>query len=261
MFFSVILILITAIVFKKQQIEVSVQQISDESEYLTKNRKELIFGSAWYVFYLILSYISCAFQIDIINELSNWLFLVLFPLLIIAAFRKEKVIQTLREAGLKRFDRKTVLRILLICAVYQGVIFLIFGLGGSYSNILDILQMLIRLPVFFCLMILTAAFTEEFFFRGILQRTMMNSLKRPYLAILLTSILFALYHFPFAYYLWDDTAGNILDSLKMVMMEHVLAGCALGLIYYRSNKNLWSSIILHAFINAAIMALGTVFST
>ena len=237
------------------------QQKSDETEYLSKNKKELIFGMAWYIFYFMLSYISCAFQVDIISELSNWLFLVLFPLLIIAVFRKEKVIQTLKETGLKHFDRKTVLRILLICAVYQGVIILVFGLGEFYFNITNILQILIKLPVFFCLMILTAAFTEEFFFRGILQRTMMDSLKKPYLAILLTGILFGLYHFPFAYYLWDDTAGNIMNSLKMVMMEHVLAGCAFGFIFYKSNKNLWSSIILYTFTNAVIMVFGTVFST
>ena len=77
----------------------------------------------------MLSYISCSFQVDIISELSNWLFLVLFPLLIIAVFRKEKIIQTLKESGLRHFDRKTVLRILLICAAYQGVIILVFGLA------------------------------------------------------------------------------------------------------------------------------------
>ena len=261
MFFSVILILLIAIVFRKQKMAETGQQKSDEIEHLSKNKKELILGLAWYIFYFMLSYISCAYQVDIISELSNWLFLVFFPLLIIAVFRKEKVIQTLKETGLKHFDRKTVLRILLICAVYQGVIILVFGLGGFYFNITNILQILIKLPVFFCLMILTAAFTEEVFFRGILQRTMMDSLKKPYLAILLTGILFGLYHFPFAYYLWDDTAGNIMYSLRMVMTEHVLTGCAFGFIYYKSNKNLWSCIILHAFTNAAIMALGTVFST
>ena len=147
-----------------------------------------------------------------------------------------------------------------LCCIPRCII-LVFGLGEFYFNITNILQILIKLPVFFCLMILTAAFTEEVFFRGILQRTMMDSLKKPYLAILLTGILFGLYHFPFAYYLWDDTAGNIMYSLRMVMTEHVLTGCAFGFIYYKSNKNLWSCIILHAFTNAAIMALGTVFST
>ena len=163
MFFSVVLILLIAIVFRKRKMDKTGQQNSDEIEYLSKNKKELILGLAWYIFYFMLSYISCAFQVDIISELSNWLFLVLFPLLIIAVFRKEKVIQTLKETGLKHFDRKTVLRILLICAAYQGVIILVFGLGGFCFNITNILHILVKLPVFFCLMILTAAFTEEFF--------------------------------------------------------------------------------------------------
>lgn len=261
MFFSVILILLIAIVFRKQRTDITGQPKSDELKYLSNNKKALLLGLAWYIFYFILSYISCAFQVDIINELSNWLFLVLFPLLIIAVVRKENVIQTLKKTGLKHFDRKTALRILLICAIYQGVIILIFGLGEFSFHIANIFQIVINLPVFFCLMILTAAFTEEFFFRGILQRTIMDSLKKPYLAILLTGILFGLYHFPFAYYLWDNTAGSILNSLKMVMTEHVLAGCAFGFIYYKSNKNLWSSIILHAFTNAVIMALSIVLST
>ena len=69
--FSVILILLIAIVFRKQKMDETGQQKSDEIEYLSKNKKELILGLAWYIFYFILSYISCAFQVDIISELSN----------------------------------------------------------------------------------------------------------------------------------------------------------------------------------------------
>ncbi len=105
-------------------------------------------------------------------------------------------------------------------------------------------------------MILTAGFTEEFFFRGILQRCLMNTLKRPCMAILITSILFGLYHFPFAFYLWEGVSGNVINSLKMIMTEHVAAGVAFGLLYDKSNQNLWSSILLHSLSNAVIMALG-----
>ena len=105
-------------------------------------------------------------------------------------------------------------------------------------------------------MILTAGFTEEFFFRGVLQRCMMNALKRPCTAILISSILFGLYHFPFAFYLWEGVSGSVIDSLKMILTEHVAAGIAHGLLYDKTSKNLWSSILLHSLSNAAIMALG-----
>ena len=52
MFFSVILILLIAIVFRKQKMAETGQQKSDEIEHLSKNKKELILGLSWYIFYL-----------------------------------------------------------------------------------------------------------------------------------------------------------------------------------------------------------------
>lgn len=251
MFFSIILIILIFIVFKNQKTE----GIKEES------KKKTAVCLSWLLLYFLLSMISCAFNINIISETSNWLFLVLFPLLLMAGFRKENVIKTLKETGLKRFNNKTVLRILLVCILYMGCIILVFSLSEDTPDILTIaLKMSVKFPVFFFLMVITAAFTEEFFFRGMIQRLLMDSLKRPYTAILLTSILFGLYHFPFAFYLWDETAGSAVDSLKTILTDQAVTGYALGLIYYKSNRNLWSSIILHAVTNAAIMALGMALS-
>ncbi len=136
MFFSVILILLIAIVFRKQKMAETGQQKSDEIEHLSKNKKELILGLSWYIFYFMLSYISCAYQVDIISELSNWLFLVFFPLLIIAVFRKEKVIQTLKETGLKHFDRKTVV-VKLFCNICQRKIKSLIVRMNAVSATLD----------------------------------------------------------------------------------------------------------------------------
>ena len=52
MFFSVILILLIAIVFRKQKMAETGQQKSDEIEHLSKNKKELI--SAYHGIYSIL---------------------------------------------------------------------------------------------------------------------------------------------------------------------------------------------------------------
>lgn len=161
--FSIVLMVLILITFRKQKIE-----------YTKEGTKtELIVCISWYVLYFILVMTDNAFQTDIINEVTNWLFLFLFPLLIIAGFRKEKLTETLGEIGLKRMDR-----------------------------------IMAKFPVYFCLMILTAGFTEEVFFRGIVQRCMLNTWKRPYMAILSASVLFGLYHFPFAFYLWDSTAEH-----------------------------------------------------
>lgn len=247
-FFSIIAIILTFVIFKKQK-------IGFIEEPKIESKIEIIFCLLWFLLYIILATVSCAFNMNIINEVTNWLFLVIFPLLIITRLRKERVINILKEIGLKRMDKKTLIRILLVYIIYIGVIILIFSLGEETSNILiNIPGILSKFLIYFSLMIFTAGFTEEIFFRGILQECLINSLKKPYIAILVSSILFALYHFPFAFYLWDGTAGSIINSLKMVMTEHVASGFALGLICYKSNKNLWSSIIFHACSNAIIMS-------
>lgn len=248
MFFSILLIIFIFILFRKQTID----NINEEP------KKELLFCLAWLLFYIVLSMVSCAIHINLINEAANWLFLVLFPLFITGWLKKENLVTTLKKTGLIRFNKKTLLKTLIVCILYQGTIILIFSLGGGAPDLFK--NILSKFPKLFCIMIFTAAFTEEFFFRGILQRTMVRSLKRPYIAILLTSILFGLYHYPFAFYLWDETAGSIANSLKTILTEQAVSGFALGLIYYKSNETLWSSIILHAFINAAIMSLGTALS-
>jgi len=240
------------VIFRKQKAE-----YSDEG-----SKTEIIFSLSWYLLYLALTMISNAFHINIINEVTNWLFLVLIPLLILAVLKKGKfkeVFQeTLREIGLKRIDKKTGFRTLLVCMLYMGILVLVFSLGDEKLVITNIPKMFVRLPIFMCLMLLTAGFTEEFFFRGIVQRCMANSLKQPYIAIVFTSILFGIYHFPFAYYLWEQTAGSVVNSLKAILVEQAVTGCALGLMYYKSSNNLWSSAVLHAFVNASIMAFGTV---
>lgn len=248
MFFSIILMVLIFMVFRKQK-----------AVYAGEGAKtEIIFSLSWYLLYFALAMISIAYKINIINEAANWLFLVLLPLLILVWLKRGKFKETLREIGLRRIDKKTGINMCLVCILYMAVLVFVFSLGDNKLVMADLPKMFIRLPVFFGVMFLTAGFTEEFFFRGIVQRCVANLLKRPYIAIVFTSVLFGLYHFPFAYYLWGQTAGSVVDSLKAILTEQAVTGCALGLIYHKSNKNLWSSIILHAFINASIMAIGTV---
>jgi membrane protease YdiL (CAAX protease family) len=54
------------------------------------------------------------------------------------------------------------------------------------------------LPLTFALLLLTAAFTEEFFFRGVLQTRLARWIGSPPAAVALTSVLFGLYHLPYA---------------------------------------------------------------
>ena len=250
-FFHIIAIIAIFIVFRKDKVVLAEESVKDA-------KREWIFSFIWFWCYFVLAMINHALKLDMVNEVTNWLLFVLIPLLAVAHIRKENWKEALKSIGIKRFNKKTGIKILLVCIVYICVIFLIFSLGEETQDIFaNMPKIMAGIPLFMGLMILTAGFTEEFFFRGILQRSLINIWKRPYIAILVTGIFFALYHFPFAYYLWEESAGSVVNSFKTII-EHVAAGFMLGLIYYRSNKNLWSSVIMHALTNAVIMAIGVV---
>lgn len=87
------------------------------------------------------------------------------------------------------------------------------------------------------LLALVPAFCEELFFRGILQRFSFLLMKKKWLAIAFTSILFALVH------------GSIYNFLPIF-----IASCLLGYIYF-STGNLWMNILLHFVYNAAQVIL------
>lgn len=64
----------------------------------------------------------------------------------------------------------------------------------------------------------------------------MDYLRRPWLAIVLASVLFGLYHFPYAYYLWDNTVGNITLSLKVFWRNRLYLACHLDLFITRVGR-------------------------
>ena len=81
-------------------------------------------------------------------------------------------------------------------------------------------------------------FTEEFLFRGLLQTWLKRKFKRPWAAIALTSVIFALFH-----YSKDQGISNI-----EVLSTLFLLSCMLGYLFERQ-KSLWAPIGLHSFFN------------
>lgn len=85
---------------------------------------------------------------------------------------------------------------------------------------------------------------EELLFRGLLQSWLKNRFKSSKLAILLTSLTFALFHF-------STTQG--ITNIEL-LSELFLLSCFLGFLYERQ-RSLWTSIGLHAFFNAVSLLL------
>lgn len=84
---------------------------------------------------------------------------------------------------------------------------------------------------------LMPAIVEEVFFRGALQSSITRSIKVPWLAIIITSIIFSVVHFS-----WYG------------FIPRVALGMVLGYIFYYTG-NLWYSIIGHFFNNALMVTI------
>ncbi len=81
------------------------------------------------------------------------------------------------------------------------------------------------------------AIFEEIFFRGAMQNIFVRWLKNPWVAILITSIIFSLIH-----------------SSIYLFLSRLALGYALGLMYYYT-KNIWTNIIIHFINNGFILTL------
>ena len=90
-------------------------------------------------------------------------------------------------------------------------------------------------------MALLPAIGEELFFRGSLQKVLLRWNKKPWLSILLSSMVFALLH------------GTFFKILPIFTL-----GIMLGTVFYVT-RNLWYCIIIH-FLNNAIAVLAVYFA-
>ncbi|MDH4033450.1 MAG: CPBP family intramembrane metalloprotease, partial [candidate division Zixibacteria bacterium] len=108
----------------------------------------------------------------------------------------------------------------------------------------------IRLPMAFVLMLITAGFTEEFFFRGVLQTTLVRRIGNRWLAIGISAVLFGFYHLPYAYLNENwSTHGDFWGAMQEGVLMASVMGIILGIIYDRS-KNLIAPIVCHSLFNA-----------
>jgi hypothetical protein len=91
------------------------------------------------------------------------------------------------------------------------------------------------------IMALLPAIGEELFFRGSLQKALLRISHKPWLAILISSVVFALLH------------GTFFKILPIFTL-----GLILGIVYYIT-RNLWYTILIH-FVNNAFAVLSVYYA-
>jgi membrane protease YdiL (CAAX protease family) len=190
------------------------------------------------------------------GELAHWATLVALPSALLLAVRAARG----GDASLRGVLASVGLRpgrlgqgLLLAVAVGAAISALQLLVSRGRWEILELLgspAALWVLPAAFGLLLLTAATTEEYFFRGVLQERLARWWGSEAGAIVVASVLFGLYHLPYAYLKasWPSH-GDLGAALAAALAQGGIAGLILGWVYVRSGKNLLAPVVAHALIN------------
>ncbi len=227
-----------------------------ETRFGIRPRREAAFALSYYALYF--AYLMWRQE----GEISHWVTLVILPLLGLWWLRAPKRTQrsfwsTVGSVGLV----PSRLKLGLATAVGVGLVLQVVQLlnRAQRAELVELFQSgrgPLMLLLAFIVLLGTVAFTEEFFFRGILQTRLTALFRSSLWGVLLTSLLFALYHFPYAYLDPDwASAGDPVRAVQLAMANGILGGLVIGWVFVRAKGNLVATILLHALIDLIPAAL------
>jgi len=228
-------------------------QVKPRSLSILAPHKEALFACT----YLVLWFIFAWNFGGLVNEVTHWLTLVALPVGLLHLLRRGQgveggVRQTLRSIGVTRENLGASLRLALLVGLISAPV-VVWG-SAKQRELWEIIvsgRVLYLFPLAFIFMLLLPGFTEEVFFRGILQSRLEAILGSELRGLLLATFLFGLYHLPYAYHLegWPSY-GNLPWAVSQVFIEG-LAGLLIGVLWLRT-RNLFAGVFLHSFLNAFV---------
>jgi membrane protease YdiL (CAAX protease family) len=189
------------------------------------------------------------------NEVEHYRSIVLLPLLLIYIFQTQQGERrfgaALTSVGLNRGNLRRGLLVALLVGLGLSVLQLVAS--DRIAAVWDLLvtgRAAYLFPIALTFMLLGPGFTEEFFFRGVIQTRLARWFGAHWPAILVTSVLFGLYHLPYAYLnpSWPSH-GDLPRAFVAAMVQGGIGGLILGTVYAVSRQNLLAPILTHALIN------------
>lgn len=210
--------------------------------------------ASWAVGYFLiyLAYLSVYQE----GEVAHWATLVAIPLLGVWRLSPRwgtlsSLGETARRLGLHWPQKSRGIGLALVLGLLvQGFQLMNGPQRRELWGILDSSAAVWVVPTGLLLVLVTAAFTEEFFFRGVLQRALTGRFGSAVAGIAVTSVAFSLYHLPYAYSKpsWPST-GDLIHAIQLAFVTGLMGGVVLGVVFVRSGGSLLPGVLLHGFIN------------
>lgn len=212
---------------------------------------------AWVALVYFGAYLASLFA-TVESERTHWLTLVALPLALAAAFQlrdQQGRISFATVMASLGFSRGNLGRGLWWAAALGLAISILQVWGSNRAAAVQELvvtgKALWLFPLTFLLMLLTAGFTEEFFFRGFLQTRVAALVKSNWVAVGIVALCFGVYHLPYAYLNTNwPSAGDWGLAWQAALGNGVPGGVLLGAVFVLTRGNTLACIVLHSLINA-----------
>lgn len=195
------------------------------------------------------------------GEVAHWPTMVLIPLALIAAFHtgsiRSRLGQALRSVGLRPARPTRGLALTVGLGVGVCLFQINFSrMGGDIVALLSSTRALVALPAALVFLLLLTGLTEETLFRGYLQTRLERWTGSRLWGLLISSVLFGLYHLPYAYLNpnWPS-AGDWPAAFAAALGQGIPMGLILGGLFLYTGKNLYMPILLHACVDLLPAAL------
>ena len=188
------------------------------------------------------------------GEWMRWITLVIVPLALMSLLARTapRPGGVITSVGLARGHMRDGLGLAIAVGVVVSPLFLLTApKAGEVLRSVMTGRIFFTLPIAIVLLLLTAASTEEFFFRGVLLTRCRSWLGSDWLAICISAVCFGLYHLPYAA-LDLGQRGGILPSWLDAFGVGTAGGLVLGWVFVRARGNLVASIVAHALMNALV---------
>ena len=186
------------------------------------------------------------------NEAMHWLTLVAIPIAVLYIWQRRSggvFGECIASIGLRRGSLGRGLFAAAVLGVVLNLVQLfVSNRRDEIWQLLGSSEAFLILPMIFLLLLFTAGFTEEVFFRGVLQ-TRLSARYHWAVAVGVTTLLFSVYHVPYAYLNpnWPSY-GDFPDAVVTAFAQGIPGGLVLGILYEKS-RNLLAPILLHSLIN------------
>lgn len=189
------------------------------------------------------------------NETAHWVSLVVLPFGMLLVLRRpvgSGIRDTLSSIGLSWSTwRQGLWWAALLGLGLSAAQLMVSDRTADFIPLIKSGQAFYMFPLALLLLMMTAGFTEEFFFRGVIQSRLGMVWRSRAGAVLATSILFGMYHIPYAYFNPNWPSHGSWDAaIASAMGQGFVGGLILGAVYERTERNLVASVLVHSLINA-----------